>query len=138
MGSIPNRVVDTLCVICSINYYLIMKLNIGLNSAYDEIVDTYSQEELHEIVSHGCQSGVCHEHIYYGNTIKFFDTYEDEITDYLTTRLGDEVLIDLFSDANASLDHYKNSVTWAYIELVASEIIDTTNEYEQDAQLVLS
>tara|TARA_Y100000593_G_scaffold55432_1_gene103780 strand:+ start:216 stop:563 length:348 start_codon:yes stop_codon:yes gene_type:complete len=115
-----------------------MKLNIGLNSAYDEIVDTYSQEELHEIVSHGCQSGVCHEHIYYGDTIKFFDTYEDEITDYLTTRLGDEVLIDLFSDANASLDHYKNSVTWSYIELVASEIIDTTNEYEQDAQLVLS
>ena len=115
-----------------------MKLNIGLNSAYDEIVDTYSQEELHEIVSHGCQSGVCSKHIYYGDTIKFFDTYEDEITDYLTTRFGDEVLIDLFSDADACLNSYKNSVTWSYIELVASEIIDTTNEYEQDAQLVLS
>ena len=116
-----------------------MKLNIGLNSAYDEIVDTYSQEELHEIVSHGCQSGVCHEHIYYGDTIKFFDTYEEEITDYLNTRNGNnELLITLFIEADACLNSYKNSVTWAYIELVASEIIDTTNEYEQDAQLVLS
>ena len=115
-----------------------MKLRIGLNSAYDEIVDTYSLEELHEIVSYGCQSGVCHEHIYYDNTIKFFDTYEEDITDYLTTRFGDEVLIDLFKESKACLRMYKNSVVWSYIELVASEIIDTTNEYEQDAELVLS
>ena len=115
-----------------------MKLNIGLNSAYDEIVDTYSLEDMHEIVSHGCQSNVCFKHIYYADTIKFFDTYEEDITDHLTTRFGDGILIDLFKDANACLDNYKNSVVWAYIELVASEIIDTTNEYEQDTELVLS
>ena len=115
-----------------------MKLNIGLNSAYDEIVDTYSLEDMYEIVSHGCQSGVCHEHIYYADTIKFFDTYEEDITDYLTTRLGNDVLLDLFTNANFDLSGYKNNVTWAYIELVASEFIDTTNEYEQDAELVLS
>ena len=115
-----------------------MKLNIGLNSAYDEIIDTYSLEDMHEIVSHGCQSGVCFKHIYYADTVKFFDTYEEDITDYLTTRFGDGILIDLFKDADACLDNYKNSVVWAYIELVASEIIDTTNEYEQDTELVLS
>jgi len=106
-----------------------MKLNIGYEeSAYDEVLKCYELEELQEIVNHGCQSGVCSQHIYYADTIKFFDTYEEEIVDYLTTNFGNDVLLDLFTKANFDLGCYKNNVTWAYIELIASQVVDTDNE----------
>ena len=116
-----------------------MKLNLGkYDSAYDTIVDTYDIETLNEIMDHGCVSGVAHSHIYYKDTVDFFDTFEDEIVDYIETSLGDEALKMLFSKANCDLTTYKNSVTWAYIELIASQIIDTTNEVESEAELVLT
>ena len=106
-----------------------MKLNIGyVESAYDEVLKCYELEELQEIVNHGCQSGVCSQHIYYADTIKFFDTYEEEIVDYLDTNYGQDGLVELFKSANCSLDMYKNNVTWAYIELIASQVVDTDNE----------
>ena len=106
-----------------------MKLNIGYEgSAYDEVLKCYELEELQEIVNHGCQSGVCSQHVYYADTIKFFDTYEEEIVDYLDTSYGQDCLVELFKSANCDLGMYKNSVTWAYIELIASEVIDTENE----------
>ena len=114
------------------------KLNIGLESAYDTIVNDYDLQTLNEIVNHGCQSGVCSKHIYYGDTIKFFDKYEDEIVDYIESNLGQDQLLDLFTNANFDLSCYKNDMTWCYIELVASHIIDTTNEVESDAELVLA
>ena len=48
-----------------------------METAFDSIRDTYEYEDFKEIVDHGCESGVCHQHIYYGDTIKFFETYED-------------------------------------------------------------
>tara|TARA_R100001594_G_scaffold137455_1_gene180529 strand:+ start:223 stop:573 length:351 start_codon:yes stop_codon:yes gene_type:complete len=116
-----------------------MKLNIGkYDSAYDTIVDTYDIETLNEIVNHGCVSGVAHDHIYTRDCVDFFDTYEDEILDYIETNVGEDVLPDLFLDANCDIDSYKNNVTWCYIELVAMRIVDTTNEVESDAELVLT
>ena len=114
------------------------KLNIGLESAYDTIVNDYDLQTLNEIVNHGCQSGVCSQHIYYADTIKFFDKYEDEIVDYIESNLGQDQLLDLFTNANFDLSCYKNDMTWCYIELVAMHIIDTTNEVESDAELVLA
>ena len=91
------------------------------------IKDTYSYEDAKEIVNHGCQSGVCFKHIYYGDTIAFFDRYEDEIIEFIIDNVGNDVLLDLFTDANYDLNGYKNNVTWAFIELVAGQIVD---EYE--------
>ena len=99
---------------------------ITMQSAFDTIIDTYDYETCKEIVNHGCQSGVCTQHIYYGDTIKFFDTYEDEITEHLKDVLGDEILTDIMSQDN-SMTHFKNSCTWTFIELVAMHIVD---EYE--------
>ncbi len=81
---------------------------------------------------------MCSKHIYYGDTIKFFDNYEDEIVDYIESNLGQEQLLEIFKNANCDLDLYKNNMTWCYIELVAMHIIDTTNEVESDAELVLA
>ena len=114
------------------------KLNIGLESAYDTIVNDYDLQTLNEIVNHGCQSGVCGKHIYYADTIKFFDNYEEEITDYIITCCGSECLANIFLAKDCNLDMYKNDATWCYIELVAGHIIDTTNEVESEAELVLA
>jgi len=95
---------------------------------YDEIIATYDKETMEEIVTHGCQSGVCSQHIYYGDTIKFFDKYEDEIMDYFTNNYDSDFLVSLFKDADASLTVYKNSVTWAYIEAVSVDVLSEVHE----------
>ena len=93
-------------------------------SAYDQIVETYDIDTLREIRDHGCASGVAHDHIYYRDTIKFYDSYQDEIVDYIETMVGTEVLTDIFKRNDASLDHYKNDVAWTYIELLAGQLVD--------------
>ena len=107
-----------------------------MQSAFDTIMDTYDYETCKEIANHGCQSGVCHEHIYYGDTVKFFETYPDEITGYIKDVLGVEVLSDLLKENDGSLDHWMNDLVWTFIELVAGRVVDeyesTTQEEESD------
>ena len=93
-------------------------------SAYDQIVEPYDIDTLREICDHVCASGVAHDHIYYRDTIKFYDSYQDEIVDYIETMVGTEVLTDICKRNDASLDHYKNDVTWTYIELLAGQLVD--------------
>ena len=95
-----------------------------MQSAFDTIIDTYDYETCKEIVNHGCQSGVCTQHIYYGDTIKFFEKYSDEITEYIKDTLGFEALKDIFDKNNGELDMYMNDLTWAFIELVAMHVVD--------------
>ena len=97
-------------------------------NAIEKIKSDYTLEEFKEIADHGCQSGVCHEHIYYGDTISFFDKYEEEITEYFRDNYGTEFLTDLFAQNDANLDYYKNDVTWAYIESVAFQVTEDTLE----------
>ena len=95
---------------------------------YDEIIEAYDKETMEEIVTHGCQSGVCSQHIYYGDTIQFYDNYEEEIMDYFTDYYDADFLVNLFKDADASLSVYKNSVTWAYIEAVCVDVLSEVHE----------
>ena len=101
--------------------------------AFNEITNTYDVEQMQEIVDHGCQSGVCNQHIYYADTISFFDKHEEEIYSELEECYGVDTLVELFTKADASLDQYKNDVVWLYIEHVSS-IVVTTMEEEQLAQ----
>ena len=101
-----------------------------MTNAFDTILNTYDLETCKEIVNHGCESGVCSQHIYYADTIKFFDNYEEELTDYFTDNYDWDFLVNLFKDADADLAVYKNSVTWAFIELTAMEAVnDAQYEY---------
>ena len=93
-----------------------------MQRGYDEIIATYDKETMEEIANHGCQSGVCHEHIYYGDTIKFYEDNEDEIIDYIESNYGTEFLVDMFKNADACLDTYKNDVVWCFIEMIAFEV----------------
>ena len=98
-----------------------------MTDAITKIKETYSYEVAKEIVNHGCESGVCFKHIYYDNTIGFFNKYPDEITSYLVDNFGTDFLANIFTDNNAILDHYINDIVWCYIEMICSQIVD---EYE--------
>ena len=104
-------------------------------TAFEQIKEDYCYEDLKEIVNLGCQSGVCFKHIYYGDTVKFFETYPDEITEYIKDTLGVEVLSDTLKENDGSLTHWMNDLTWTFIELVAMLIVD---EYESTTQEELS
>ena len=93
-------------------------------TAFDSIRNTYDIDTLREIRDHGCVSGAAHDHIYYRDTIKFYDEYQDEIVDYIEDTVGAEVLTEIFERNSASLDLYKNDVVWTYIELVACLLVD--------------
>ena len=110
-----------------------------MQSAIDNIKATYDYETCKEIVDHGCQSGVCSQHIYYGDTIEFFTKYPDEITGYIKDTLGVEVLKELFNQNDGDLDMYMNDMTWTFIELVAMEVVDAKEEQEiRDDELIAS
>ena len=98
-------------------------------TAIETIKDTYDIDTLQEIVEHGCVSGVAHDHIYYADTIKFFDDYEDEMIEYITDTLGDDAVKDIWTNNSNNITGYKNDVTWSFIELVAMDIVD---EYEDE------
>ena len=92
--------------------------------AVKALKEIYSIEDLKEIADHGCESGVCHKHIYYGDTVQFYETFETNILDELVLNYGYEFLVDLFKDANADLTYYKNAVCWAFIEMTAMEAVE--------------
>ena len=105
--------------------------------AFKELTNTYDIEDMQEIVNHGCQSGVCFKHIYYADTISFFDKYEEEILFELEDRFGVDTLVSIFKENDASLRHYKNDVVWLYIEDVCSIVLTTLEEeeYAQDQMI---
>ncbi len=88
------------------------------------VKDIYSFEDLKEIADHGCQSGVCHKHIYYGDTVQFYETFETNILDELILEFSPEFLVDLFRDADADLTYYKNAVVWSFIETIANDVVE--------------
>ena len=77
---------------------------------------------------------MCTQHIYYGDTIKFFDTHEDEITEYIKDSVGTEVLGDTLYRNDGSLRHYKNDLAWMFIELVAMHIVDDYEDAVTDLE----
>ena len=103
-------------------------------NAIKAVKELYTLEDFKEIADHGCQSGVCHEHIYYGDTIQFYETHEAEIIPYLIDEYSVEFLVDLFKESllGGELTIYKNNVVWAFIETVAFQVVEDHNfEYAQ-------
>ena len=98
-------------------------------NATEKIKSDYTLEELKEIADHGCESGVCTKHIYYGDTVQFYETFETDILDELVLNYGYDFLVDLFKEAGADLTIYKNHVTWAFIEMTAMEAVND-HEFE--------
>ncbi len=106
--------------------------------AFDSIKESYDLDTLREIVEHGCSSGVATNHIYYNQTVSFYDDNEEEIVEYVSDNFGTEFLVELFQQNDANLDCYKNDVVWSFVELVAGLLVDefetTMIEYEQEVE----
>ena len=93
-------------------------------NAIQAVKEAYDLETMQEIVSHGCQSGVCSQHIYYADTLRFFDNHEDEIIEYIADTLGGDMNEQLWNDNPCNITGYKNDTVWAFIELVAMRVVD--------------
>ena len=119
-GSIPGEIV-------ALYVHTVHLFTITMQTAFDTIIDAYDYEDCKEIVNHGCKSGVCSQHIYYGDTIGFFTKYPDEITGYIRDHLGVEVIKEIFNKNDGNLDLYMNDLTWTFIELVAALVV---SDYE--------
>jgi len=106
-------------------------------NAFETIKETYDIETLRDIEEYGCSSGVAHDHIYYSDTLPFFDHFEDEIIEYIADTLGGEFNEELWTNNPCDLIGYKNDTVWCFIELVASQIVaeyeDTTCEELSDS-----
>ena len=105
---------------------------------FQVIKNVYTIDELNDIVEHGCASGCAHQHIYYSDTLKFFDRYEDTICEYITDAIGSEFLTETFDNNEGNLTGYKNDIVWTFIELYAMELIDNINneEVEEEEEVV--
>ena len=96
-------------------------------SAIKSEQSSYDIDTLREIVEYGCSSGIANQHIYYSETVSFFDEHEDEIIEYIADTLGGEFNEELWNNNPCHINGYKNDTTWCYIELVASQLVA---EYE--------
>ena len=101
-------------------------------SAKETILGIYSEEELQEIVDHGCAAGCAKNHIYYKETVKFFDDFEHEITDFLTESIGNEFLTETFKNNEGNIQGYKNDIVWTFIEIIAMNELDDEEEDDDD------
>ena len=109
------------------------------NEGRNKLLSTYDTETLSEIANHGCQSGVCSEHIYYGDTIAFFDKYEAEILDLIHERYGVDELVSIFKRSDADYDMYRNECCWSFIENVAQDVIESLeNEQLSEDEMIES
>ena len=104
-------------------------------SPFDVIKNDYTIEELNDIVEHGCASGCANNHIYYSDTVSFFDQYSDDICDYITDAIGSEFLTETFDNNEGNLTGYKNDIVWTFIELYAMELIDNINNEELEDEV---
>ena len=120
-GSTPVRIVAL---------WAHVHLVIVIMNAIQTIKATYDYDQCKEIVDHGCQSGVCSQHIYYGDTVKFFDRYENEVIHWLTDQLGDDIIEEIWNRNPGHITGYKNDIVWAFIEMVAMSIVDAKEEQE--------
>ena len=122
LGSLDSK---QLLSICSLIHSQFMTQTFG--SAFDVIKDQYDLDTLREITQHGCVSGVASFHIYYNQTLSFFDNYEDEMIEYIADTFGGEFNEELWNNNPCNITGYKNDTVWTFVELVAQQLVD---EYE--------
>ena len=109
------------------------------NEGRNELLSIYDQESMQEIANHGCESGVCHKHIYYVDTLAFFDKYEGEILDLIHIRYGVDTLVDMFRESDADYNAYRVNCCWLFIENVAQDVVqDMENTEIAEEQMIAS
>ena len=121
--SLASLISKQLLIIYSPYYHGVLITMTERLSAYETIKKEYDIETLREIRDHGCSSGVANNHIYYTQTVKFFDEHEDELIEYISDTFGDEYNEGVWNRNPNHINGYKNDIVWSYIELVADILV---------------
>lgn len=95
------------------------------NDPHDYLCDTYDMDTLKDIANYGCISGAAHGHIYYKDTIEFYDQYWERIHDDYKLIFGEHIIK---AAVNAGMDDIisiQNWCTWWFIEQYATNAVLT-------------
>ena len=85
-------------------------------------------DEIKDVSTYGCEGGVS-GFIYYSETSKFFDEYEDEIYNYLNDR---GFSMKDFAKDGSTISTLKNDLVWCVVECWCLAQ-DMANELEREA-----
>jgi hypothetical protein len=96
-----------------------------VSNTYTILGHEFDLDELRDIVDHGMSVGVS-GFVYYSETTKVFDEYDDEIQDFLSDWCYDNGMGPAFAyfapDAE-DITQLKNKLVWSYVELKAHQIL---------------
>jgi len=97
----------------------------------EDIKNTYNKEELENIIENGCVSCCAHSHIYYKETVDWFDKFEEEIWALVEEFAEDQEISPLEfiatlngSETIACTHTLKNLLCWFAVEEMAREILE--------------
>ena len=92
------------------------RLTVALDERFDDI------EEIKDVADHGCEGGVS-GFIYYSETRKFFDEYQEEIEQELSELYGDDYLKQILNTSNTidSVTQLKNYMVWSVVSLYCND-----------------
>ena len=85
------------------------RLTVALDERFDDI------QEVKDVADHGCEGGVS-GFIYYSETRKFFDEYQEEIEQELEDLYGDDYLKQILNTSSIQdVTQLKNYMVWAAV-----------------------
>ena len=98
--------------------------------------DSENKSILTDILENGCESGACSDLVYYSDTVKFYNDYEDEINELLNSLLNDcgykspaELFGDKWDETDPlALEEYnQNLLAWFGFEEILKNIASDFN-----------
>ena len=91
------------------------RLTVALDERFDDI------EEIKDVADHGCEGGVS-GFIYYYETRKFFDEYQEEIEQELSELYGDDYLKQILNTSSIQdVTQLKNYMVWSVVSMYCTD-----------------
>jgi hypothetical protein len=95
------------------------------------VKSNYTRDDMFGIIEHGCVSGSASGLIYYADTCKFHDEFEDEIWEMLhddAEAMGHKDVLELIASFNGgknvgSMTQLKNLLCWYAVERECNSIL---------------
>jgi hypothetical protein len=92
---------------------------------------------LNDVITHGCITGCVSSLIYYQDTTKFYETYNEEIWDLLaqiSDELGHTTLLETIAYFHGAKDvsndaQFKNLLSWFAYETVAQQLLNESEDF---------
>ena len=102
------------------------------NTTFTILDQEFDIDELNDIVNHGMSGGVS-GFIYTRENVDKFDEHDDEIQDYLSDWVydnigGDESSFKYFAPDAEDIAQLKSKLVWSYVELKAHDILMSMEE----------